>query len=508
MRVYNEDSEREVQSTQVNEGEADKKQTPLPILPLLSVFLIQLGEPIAATVIYPFIAQFVREMDITGGDEKKIGYYAGIIESAFFFSQGLSVVQWGYLSDRYGRRPILLCGPLGVAFSMLMFGSSTTFAGMVAARCLQGIFNGNIGKKSVIFTYIRQEFILCLIGISKSVIAELTDSTNRGDAFAFIPLMWSIGSTTGPILGGSLSNPATRWPETLGHISYLKTHPYFLPCFVAAFFAFISFLIVCFVLEETLPSKATRIPPKQNSTDVCSLKTTSPLLEHGEGTGYGSSTDAPGRSNSNQHQHQGVRTDNFRDAFTRPVMSILLNYAFLAFLDMCYGVLLPLMYSTSIRNGGLGLDPSRIGATLGAFGLVNSIVQLNFLGRFIRKYGPRKRAGEVDHIVIACMTFQLACQMFIFAAYGSIQVLLVESIPEGGPLGTVNGVSQMIGAAMRCIAPTFASSLFSVSLQRNLAGGNMVYYILITIALLGICCTRLLPSGSKKRMIPQSQPTA
>lgn len=61
-----------------------KKPTPLPIFPLLSVFLIQLGEPIAATVIYPFIAQFVRETDITGGDEKKTGYYAGIIVRLIF----------------------------------------------------------------------------------------------------------------------------------------------------------------------------------------------------------------------------------------------------------------------------------------------------------------------------------------------------------------------------------------------------------------------------------------
>lgn len=65
-------------SRQVNEGRT-RKPTPLPVLPLLSVFLIQLGEPIAATVIYPFIAQFVRETNITGGDEKKTGYYAGII---------------------------------------------------------------------------------------------------------------------------------------------------------------------------------------------------------------------------------------------------------------------------------------------------------------------------------------------------------------------------------------------------------------------------------------------
>jgi len=54
-------------------------RTPLPVIPLVSVLLLQLSEPITGTVIYPFINQFVRETGITGGDELKTGYYAGII---------------------------------------------------------------------------------------------------------------------------------------------------------------------------------------------------------------------------------------------------------------------------------------------------------------------------------------------------------------------------------------------------------------------------------------------
>lgn len=57
----------------------EEKPTPLPIAQLLCVYLIQFAEPITATVIYPFINQFVRETGITNGDEGKTGYYAGII---------------------------------------------------------------------------------------------------------------------------------------------------------------------------------------------------------------------------------------------------------------------------------------------------------------------------------------------------------------------------------------------------------------------------------------------
>ena len=62
-----------------------EKRTPLPKVQLFVLFLIQFAEPITATVIYPFVNQFVRDTGIIGGDERKTGYYAGIIASQFKF---------------------------------------------------------------------------------------------------------------------------------------------------------------------------------------------------------------------------------------------------------------------------------------------------------------------------------------------------------------------------------------------------------------------------------------
>ena len=56
-----------------------EKPTPLPKFQIFIVLLIQFGEPITALVIYPFVNQFVRETGIINGDERKTGYYAGII---------------------------------------------------------------------------------------------------------------------------------------------------------------------------------------------------------------------------------------------------------------------------------------------------------------------------------------------------------------------------------------------------------------------------------------------
>lgn len=59
-----------------------QKRTPLPKYQLFIAFLIQFSEPITASVILPFVPQFVRSTGITKGDEKKTGYYAGIIVRA------------------------------------------------------------------------------------------------------------------------------------------------------------------------------------------------------------------------------------------------------------------------------------------------------------------------------------------------------------------------------------------------------------------------------------------
>lgn len=69
-------------------------------------------------------------------------------ESVFFLAECLTVVYFGRASDRYGRRPVLLLGPVGLALAMFGFGLSKRFWSLVVFRCLQGAFNGNIGKDS------------------------------------------------------------------------------------------------------------------------------------------------------------------------------------------------------------------------------------------------------------------------------------------------------------------------------------------------------------------------
>lgn len=69
------------------------------------------------------------------------------------------VLRWGRLSDRIGRKPVILFGIFGMAMSSALFGLSTTYVGLIISRALAGGLSGNIG-------------------VMKSAIGEITDSTN------------------------------------------------------------------------------------------------------------------------------------------------------------------------------------------------------------------------------------------------------------------------------------------------------------------------------------------
>ncbi|EEB94767.1 hypothetical protein MPER_06365, partial [Moniliophthora perniciosa FA553] len=108
-------------------------KTPLPKLQIAIVLLLLVCEPFTSQAIYPYINQLVSELDITGGDEKKVGFYAGLIESLFSVTEALTVFHWARLSDKIGRKPVFLIGLAGSAISTLCFGLQKSFGGLVLA---------------------------------------------------------------------------------------------------------------------------------------------------------------------------------------------------------------------------------------------------------------------------------------------------------------------------------------------------------------------------------------
>ncbi|KAF9567908.1 hypothetical protein EC968_003144 [Mortierella alpina] len=89
------------------------------------------------------------------------------------------------------------------------------------------------------------------VGVAKSMLGEIADSSNQSQAFGLFGFAWGIGMIVGPVLGGYLANPAKTFPDTFGDWEFFIEYPYFLPCFVAAMGSVVGFIVGYFFLEET-----------------------------------------------------------------------------------------------------------------------------------------------------------------------------------------------------------------------------------------------------------------
>jgi len=117
--------------------------TPLPWGKLLIVFSIYLCDSLSFTSLFPYISFMVADFGITD-DPKQYGYYVGIITSCYFLSQLFSSFMWGFISDKIGRRPVLLWGSFFGACVGLCFGFSRYLWWACLARFMFGFLNGYV----------------------------------------------------------------------------------------------------------------------------------------------------------------------------------------------------------------------------------------------------------------------------------------------------------------------------------------------------------------------------
>lgn len=83
--------------------------------------------------------------DLNGGeDDADTAFYAGLLVSAYAVAEALTAIGWGALSDRYGRKPVVLIGLGGVALSCLIFGLAESYWVALLARFVGGALNGNV----------------------------------------------------------------------------------------------------------------------------------------------------------------------------------------------------------------------------------------------------------------------------------------------------------------------------------------------------------------------------
>jgi MFS family permease len=154
-------AEHQTESLLVEEPEpiAEEESSALPWKPLTVVFLMWVCDLFAFTTLV-YLPFMVQDFNITE-NPNDVGYYVGIIGSLYFVGQFISCFVWGWVSDKYGRRPVLLLGMLGSIITSIMFGFATNIYLAFSARLLFGLLNGNLG---IFKTYAVHNIIHSLTG--------------------------------------------------------------------------------------------------------------------------------------------------------------------------------------------------------------------------------------------------------------------------------------------------------------------------------------------------------
>lgn len=184
------------------------------------IFATVLIDVIGFGIIIPIIPALLKEL--TGKEVNEASGVGGLLMASFALMQFLCSPIMGALSDKYGRRPVLLLSLLGLGVDYLLSAFAPTVAWLFAGRILAGLFGAS-------FT------------TANAYIADISTNENRAQNFGMIGVAFGVGFIIGPALGGELGKLGTR-----------------MPFYVAAGLSFVNLLYGYFILPESLPKEKRR----------------------------------------------------------------------------------------------------------------------------------------------------------------------------------------------------------------------------------------------------------
>ena len=194
---------------------------------VLVVFLTVFIDLVGFGIIVPLVPVYSRHFGAQG-------LMIGIIIASFSFMQFIFSPIWGRLSDRHGRRPILLISTAGAALSYVFFALSSGLENhgtalwlMALSRAFAGLCGGNIT-------------------VAQAYIADITPPEQRSRRMGLIGMAFGLGFIFGPAIGGlSL--------KYLGHTG---------PGWVAAAFCAANFILAVFILGESRKPGSEHVAPR------------------------------------------------------------------------------------------------------------------------------------------------------------------------------------------------------------------------------------------------------
>ncbi|KAF1997723.1 MFS general substrate transporter [Amniculicola lignicola CBS 123094] len=494
------------------DSEDDHHESPLPTRQLAVLAVIALAEQTALNSISPYLPEMASTFpEVKPG---QTGLYVGLIASSFALAQFATNFFWGWLSDKIGRKPVILIGTFLTMTCFLAFGLCRTLWQAMLVQALMGLVNGNAGVVST-----------CL--------GEITDRSNQSRAFTYLPVIYGIGGITGPLVGGVLV--FYQWNGKK------NPYPYLLPNLFSAVVLGIDLVVCMLFLEESL-EEAKDLPPLGKR--IASLFTwlwqftssTRPtyvrrllgkrkrahhhhhhhnshldgVAEEDEGEDDQSETST---SLGNLIPHTSGEQLTKKEIFNRDTILLLVTYTIFQLANIAYNSLFP-VFSEEPPPTGRGLKPEEVGLSLAFSGAVTILFQIGIYGKLREKVGNKVTyrvslaafviafslmpwVGYKDHTPWKGMGSgkgwlwaELGVILFIktVASVGGLTsalLLITNSAPNHSVLGTLNGLAQTLSAAGRAIGPFVAGSLFTAATTIRPKGELVPFGIFAGISFVG-----------------------
>ncbi len=184
------------------------------------IFITMLIDVTGWGIIIPVIPKLIKEL--INGDISEAAKYGGWLTFAYAITQFIFAPIIGNLSDKFGRRPIILISLFAFSLDYLLLAFAPSIAWLFVGRILAGVTGASITTAS-------------------AYIADVSTSENRTKNFGMIGAAFGLGFIIGPVIGGLLGQYGSR-----------------VPFYAAAILCMINFLYGYFILPESLSKENRR----------------------------------------------------------------------------------------------------------------------------------------------------------------------------------------------------------------------------------------------------------
>ncbi len=365
------------------------------------------------------------------------GTALGLMMALYSLMQFIFAPVWGRLSDRVGRKPVLLIGIVGFAISFLLQGLAQNLIQFMLVRTLAGILSS------------------ATLPTAMAYVADTTTPEGRSKGVGMLGASMGVGMIFGPMLGGFLTHVNPTLPAGIASLLQVTTDPstgatinLSIPFFGAALLALLAVPFVLFMLPESLHPDQRILHAPQSESRLGTLTT----------------------------------------ALRGPLGFLYLLAFLLAFsLAMMEGVLA--LYGKE----RFVMGPSQIGLLMGALGIVSVIQQGLLIGPLTRRYGEERiiRSALVIGVLgFAAMALAPTRNLFIGATlfFNAGNMLLQPSVTSlisrraTTGQGAVMGINQSFQSLGRGVGPLWAGVAFDIYATLAFWTGALVQAIALLYA--------------------------